>query len=1217
MNNSGEVLDYVGKVIVRINEAKNVDQVILALHSLAVRLFPLDFRAFLGSIDKQYADEVIETEVPSVHERENWWQTFYKSTAFLTMARVLLLDVALNWLTCFPISAKKHLYDVFFLRGIVSEVVQTLVPYLQHHSNGRLEASICSNTERILGLCLLENDGVLQLTREFSHKSEDINLEQHKSAISRVAQLVTSVPDKARLGASTLLSSHLYVKKITIQLIQGAEEWEKKHYNESTNLTRSDLDGSILLIGDVFARICRRGSTDVLLSEVIPRVLIQVRSLLQPGSDLTVAEAFKLKPGLQFWSKIMEAIKDSYAVERICEQLLQKLASRNINDIEGYWILWLLFHQIYELQASIRSIFTERFLLWKVFPVCCLRWILQFSVLGCPPDAVLQVKSQNQNRCNLLDTTKRLLAVWSKQDFVQSAPVEQQAYLTAAVGLSLEKLKKEDLDATKDAMHLILQGVSCRLESPSHLVRKMASSVALVFSKVVNPNNPLYLDDTCTDETIDWEFTSTNTDREGKEIDINQEKDDVTTVLEKANEDTKNKNRHRGLIELTLVDPDEVIDPATLNNDDDSDGEFDDDSEISETSSESSLQPYDLTDDDTDLKKNFAQLVDVVGALRKSDDADGVTVGLSLEKLKKEDLDATKDAMHLILQGVSCISRRLESPSHLVRKMASSVALVFSKVVNPNNPLYLDDTCTDETIDWEFTSTNTDREGKEIDINQEKDDVTTVLEKANEDTKNKNRHRGLIELTLVDPDEVIDPATLNNDDDSDGEFDDDSEISETSSESSLQPYDLTDDDTDLKKNFAQLVDVVGALRKSDDADGVERALDVAEKLIRASPDELPFIASDLVRTLVQVRCSDSSLEGEEESDEEKRQKSLIALLVNCPLGSLDPINKLLYSANVDSSQRILILDVMTDAALELAHAKTSRQKHQSKPQIWTTAETQPWFLPSSVGPAGATVWKEISGTESPLSLTHAYERDLPSKPGQERRGKSRRWGRKLTNVVDSNEVEWSQNKFPPFAAAFMLPAMQGFDKRSHGVDFLGRDFIVLGKLIHMLGTCMKCSAMHPEASALALPLLDMLSSREVSHHPEAYVRKSVLFAASCILLALNPTYVASALVEGNTEISRGLEWVRTWALSITESDTDKECYMMAMACLQLHSEMALQTSRALESSDNKLPSGRCCKFSWKPLRRCCTAARMFVTFGAAAVHMKLHDGYRLRVISYA
>ncbi|XP_076881668.1 uncharacterized protein LOC143529850 isoform X1 [Bidens hawaiensis] len=961
-----KLLEFVGNVIVSINDAKHVDQVIYALYSFAVRVFPLDSVAIAGSIDKQYRDEVIGGEVPSVHERDNWWHVFYQSTAFPTMARVLLVDVALNWLTCFPISAKKHLYDVFFLKGSVSEVVQTLVPYLQYHSNGKLETSICSNTERLLAICLLENDGVLQLAREFFHKPDNINFEQHKSAISKVSQLVTSVPDKARLGASTLLSSHLYIKRITIQLIQAAEEWNKNCDDESTNFNTSDLDGSILFIGDAFARICRRGSTDVLLSEMVPRNITQVQSLVQPGNELTVSESFKSKPGLQVWSKIMEAIKDSYAVERISEQLLHKLATQNINDVEGYWILWLLFHHVFELQSSIRSMFTEIFLLWKLFPVCCLRWILQFSILQCPPDTDFKVKSQGH--CNLSDTIKRLLAAWSKREFVQSATIEQQAYLTAAVGLLLEKLNKEDLDATKDAMHLILQGVSCRLESPSQLVRKMANSIALVFSKVIDPSNPLYLDDDCKEENINWEFTSANADMaisDGKETDVNQDK---------GYKDAKAKKMNKEIKQLTLVDPDEVIDPATLNN------------------------------------------------------------------------EATSD-------------------------------------VESNN-------------------------------------------------------------------------------------DEDDDVSETSSESSLQPYDLSDDDTDLKKNFSQLVDVVGALRKSDDADGVERALDVAEKLIRAAPDELPFIASDLVRTLVQVRCSDSTLEGEEESAEEKRQKALIALIVNCPLGTLDPINKLLYSPNVDTSQRIMILDVMTDAALELAHTKTARQKHPTKPQILTTAESQPWFLPSSIGPAGSTVWKEISGTVSPLSLTYTYERDLPSKPGQVKRGKTRRWSAKSMDVLQDNRVEWSQNKFPPFAAAFMLPAMQGFDKKSHGVDFLGRDFIVLGKLIHMLGICMKCSAMHPEASALALPLLDMLSTREISHHAEAYVRKSVLFAASCILLALNPTYVASALVEGASELSRGLEWVRTWALSVAESDTDKECYTMAMACLHLHSEMALQTSRALESSDS-------------------------------------------------
>jgi telomere length regulation protein len=56
------------------------------------------------------------------------------------------------------------------------------------------------------------------------------------------------------------------------------------------------------------------------------------------------------------------------------------------------------------------------------------------------------------------------------------------------------------------------------------------------------------------------------------------------------------------------------------------------------------------------------------------------------------------------------------------------------------------------------------------------------------------------------------------------------------------------------------------------------------------------------------------------------------------------------------------------------------------------------------------------------------------------------------------------------------------------------------------------------------------------------VRKAVLFAAACILVALHPAYVSSALLEGNVEISNGLEWIRTYALDVADSDTDKECY---------------------------------------------------------------------------
>lgn len=176
----------------------------------------------------------------------------------------------------------------------------------------------------------------------------------------------------------------------------------------------------------------------------------------------------------------------------------------------------------------------------------------------------------------------------------------------------------------------------------------MASNVALVFSKVVDPKNPLYLDESCSGESIDWEFGSTATDK-GPQTTTNRLengadiKSSTTAVLEKdvnhiADDETRNnvKSKNKKVSEYKLVDPDEIIDPITLNCGSDSDKDDDDDgtgSENSDTPSDSSLQPYDLSDDDTDLKRKFRQLVDVVGALRKSDDADGVRQQISLLNL--------------------------------------------------------------------------------------------------------------------------------------------------------------------------------------------------------------------------------------------------------------------------------------------------------------------------------------------------------------------------------------------------------------------------------------------------------------------------------------------------------------------------------------------------------------------------------------------------------
>lgn len=76
--------------------------------------------------------------------------------------------------------------------------------------------------------------------------------------------------------------------------------------------------------------------------------------------------------------------------------------------------------------------------------------------------------------------------------------------------------------------------------------------------------------------------------------------------------------------------------------------------------------------------------------------------------------------------------------------------------------------------------------------------------------------------------------------------------------------------------------------------------------------------------------------------------------------------------------------------------------------------------------------------------------------------------------------------------------------------------------------------------------------REICHHKEAYVRRAVLYAASCILVALHPSYVSASLIEGKHEITEGLEWIRKWAVHVAESDTDRECYTVSKSRDCLH-----------------------------------------------------------------
>ncbi|KAB8087800.1 hypothetical protein EE612_012221 [Oryza sativa] len=971
-------LDKVAEAADAVAAASSAGEVVRAIHAVAALVFPVDSAAVAGTVDEPFRSQIINGVSLSNDERGSWRHAFYHGPAFPTISKILLGHVALKWLRQIRASARKEIYDSFFVKGPPTEVIQALVPALSHKGGSKEDHNIiCSNIERLLILCLVENKGVSQIIAEFtvSSKHDDDNLNPGRAAfISRVAQLLASVPDKTRMGASPALTSSSFFKCVVDQLLVTTEQaaMELAADEDANGLDASN--SVFLFVGEVISRVSRRGSTGILVAELIPRIRSHLKRCME--SDHKTISPDKIKHVSQFWFNVVEAIRDQHSVERLAEEMLRQLASQHTSDEEAYWILWTLFNQSFMHKTVLRAMFVDKFLRWKTFPLCCLRWILHYAVFELPPNS--GIETQKQRTSSFLGTLQTLVSVWSKKEFVQAYSVEQQAYITAAIGLCLEKMSKRELETTKDVLNNILEGVSCRLESPIDLIRKMASAIALTFSKVVDPNNPLYLDDNCC-ENVEWDFG--------------------------------------------VLSPKEITAPSK----------------------------------DVEL----------------------------ISKLKPSLPENKKHAGE----------RRAKAIKHDTSENRAKIIEIKSL-----------DSCetSGSAVNGHFEEEECDEEIMNIDA---------------------------------------------------------------SSDSSLEPYDLSDDDSDLQKKFTQLKDLAAALRKPDDPDGVENALSSAEKLVRASPDELRHNSGDLVRALVHVRCSDVAMEGEEDSAEEKRQKALVALLVTCTFESLDVLTKLLYSSSVDVSQRILIIDVMTEAAQELAETKIVRRELRHGNLISDTSPS--WLVPSDQGPAGAGPWREVSESGTLLNWSHRYEREVPSRSGQVKSGKSRKWG--LGKAKDL-QTEWSKNRFPLYAAAFMLPVMQGYDKRSHGVDLLNRDFVVLGKLIYMLGVCMKCMAMHPEASAVAPALLDMIRSRAVSQHPEAYVRRSVLFAASCILIALHPSYVASSLIEGNQDVSTGLEWIRTWALHVAETDPDTECTSMAMTCLRLHSEMALQTSRALESADHSKAS---------------------------------------------
>ncbi|WIA12879.1 hypothetical protein OEZ85_006500 [Tetradesmus obliquus] len=150
-----------------------------------------------------------------------------------------------------------------------------------------------------------------------------------------------------------------------------------------------------------------------------------------------------------------------------------------------------------------------------------------------------------------------------------------------------------------------------------------------------------------------------------------------------------------------------------------------------------------------------------------------------------------------------------------------------------------------------------------------------------------------------------------------------------------------------------------------------------------------------------------------------------------------------------------------------------------------------------------------------------------------------------------------------------LRRVEECDVRKHGVDLFGRDSLLLGRLLTVLGAFVEAAAATPAALPLSAGLLELVKAPQVSGHKEVFVRRAALVAASQVVRHLPPARLAGALVGRQQDaqdavLVERLQWLTSWAQAVAAGDVDEHCRVLAAGCVAWHVELAEGAMAALE-----------------------------------------------------
>jgi telomere length regulation protein len=332
------------------------------------------------------------------------------------------------------------------------------------------------------------------------------------------------------------------------------------------------------------------------------------------------------------------------------------------------------------------------------------------------------------------------------------------------------------------------------------------------------------------------------------------------------------------------------------------------------------------------------------------------------------------------------------------------------------------------------------------------------------------------------------------------------EASDSDSDDGLEPFDMSyDPDHTLSLPPRYLRDCLSALVAPSERGPVEAALSALPSLASRDPPDLSEVCVELARALLHLQDS-----WDLPSFTALRHSALVSLTTARPRLLAPFLVTEFYSPNHNLRQRLDILEVISSGVTQLSSPST-----------------------------------DVTPSPSPPPPT-------PGKPWQqevEERLKAKT--RIISKGPRAPPPTATPSRFSAVAPLFFYPLIAPYDRAIPSLDLLGRDSLLLGHLVRVLGNVAWCACHAPCQPAMARSLLEFLWA--VRYHNSSFVRQAVLCALNMAVVATPTNYLL-------TDMHEALAETMLWVQDVSSSDGDDDVRELAARSLSILAQVTAENT---------------------------------------------------------